>query len=138
MLKNTIILIFIISFAFFSCNKKKEILTKNVSESKFIAYYFHPTARCESCINLESYMKEIIDTKYSKDGIKFIALNIEDAENEHYKKDFDLKYSSVILVKSDGEKYNKWKNLDSVWSYTDDKEKFIKYAEKEIINFIKE
>ena len=129
-----LIFILILSVSF-SCNKNKNEIKKD--NTKYIAYYFHPTARCEGCMNMEAYLKEIIDTKYAKEGITFIGLNIEDTENEHFRKDFDLKYSSVILVKVEGDKNTKNKNLDSVWSYTENKQKFFEYSEKEINNFIK-
>ena len=84
----------------FSCGKKQEESKQNDNSGiKYIAYYFHPTARCEGCLNMESFMKELIDTKYSKEGFTFTQINIEDKENQHYRKDYDLKFSSVILVK---------------------------------------
>jgi hypothetical protein len=130
------LLLFLLLSVLISCNKNKDEIKND--NTKYIAYYFHPTARCEGCMNMEAYLKEIIDTKYAKEGITFIGLNIEDTENEHFRKDFDLKYSSVILVKVEGDKNTKWKNLDSVWSYTENKQKFFEYSEKEINNFIKQ
>ena len=122
-----IILLMFLSLYAFACSN---------SNTKYIAYYFHPTARCQSCLNLESYMKELIDTKYYEDGFHFEEVNIEEKENEHYKKDFELQFSSVILVKFEKDKQIKWKNLDSVWSYTNDKKKFFNYAEEEITDFL--
>jgi hypothetical protein len=130
------LLLFLLLSVLISCNKNKDEIKND--NTKYIAYYFHPTARCEGCMNMEAYLKEIIDKKYAKEGITFIGLNIEDTENEHFRKDFDLKYSSVILVKVEGDKNTKWKNLDSVWSYTENKQKFFEYSEKEINNFIKQ
>ena len=46
--------------------------------------------------------------------MKYVALNIEDAENEHYRKDFNLKFSSVVIVKSKKGETEKYKNLESV------------------------
>ena len=106
------------------------------NNTKYIAYYFHPTARCQSCLNLESFMKELIENKYTEDGFQFNEVNIDEQENEHYKKEFDLQFSSVILVKFENEKQIKWKSLDSIWSYTNDKEKFFNYAEQEIKDFL--
>ena len=81
-------------------------------------------------------MKELIETKYIEDGFHFEAVNIEEKGNEHFKKDFDLQFSSIILVKLENNKQIKWKNLDSVWSYTNDKGKFFNYAEEEVRNFM--
>jgi len=122
-----IIVFILLSLSSFACSK---------NNTKYVAYYFHPTARCKSCLNLESFMKELIDTKYTRDGFQFKEVNIDEKENEHYKKDFDLKFSSVILVKFEKDKQIKWKILDSIWSYTNDKEKFFNYAEKEITDFL--
>ena len=122
-----IILFMLLSLYAFACRN---------NNTKYIAFYFHPTARCQSCLNLESYMKELIDTKYYEDGFHFEEVNIEEKENEHYKKDFELQFSSVILVKFEKDKQIKWKNLDSVWSYTNDKKKFFNYAEEEITDFL--
>jgi len=125
-----------ISLTLISCSKNET--GKTNSDTKYTAYYFHPTARCESCLNLEAFTKEIIETKYSKDGFTFQSVNTDSKENEHYRKDYDLKFSSLIIVKHEGVKQVKWTNLDSVWSYTGNKDKFFKYTENEIQNFIKE
>ena len=134
---NNIIVLGLLLLVSFSCGKKQdESKQKDNSSTKYIAYYFHPTARCEGCLNMESFLEELIDTKYSKEGFIFTELNIEDKENQHYRKDYDLKFSSVILAKYEGDKQSKWKNLDSVWSFTEKKEEFFRYTEKEINQFI--
>ena len=130
-----ILIVFTILFISLSaCSKKENINRDNTEGDKYIAYYFHPTARCESCINLENYIKEIIDTKYKGKGFVFKPVNIEEKENEHFKKDYNLKFSSIIISDT---KSGKWKNLDSIWSYTEDRKKFFEYTENEINNFIK-
>ncbi|MCX6163592.1 MAG: nitrophenyl compound nitroreductase subunit ArsF family protein [Ignavibacteriae bacterium] len=131
----TMFLVFILFIEItIGCGKKEETKIDRNPGDKYVAYYFHPTARCESCINMENYLKEIIENKYEKDGFQFKEVNVDLSENEHFKKDFELKFSSVIILNLNN---NKWKNLDSIWSYTDNKEKFIKYADNEISNFIK-
>jgi len=135
-----IIIIFTLSIMFFSCTTgtKKAQEKKTESGVSYTMYYFHPTARCESCISIENYTKELLETKYkSNPEIKFIALNIEDSQNEHFRKDYNLKFSSVILTKQRNTKEEKYKNLDSIWTYSGDKDGFIKYANLEIQNFIK-
>ncbi|MGB9696533.1 MAG: nitrophenyl compound nitroreductase subunit ArsF family protein [Ignavibacteria bacterium] len=133
--KLVIIIFLAFSVLFSACSKEGSIEQQKKSiNGKYIVYYFHPTARCESCINLEAYIKEVIETKYSNAGFVFKSINIEDRENEHFRKDYNLKFSSVVLVNIEN---NKWKNLDSIWSYVEAKEGFFNYAEKEINNFIK-
>lgn len=138
-IKNIQILFLFLIFALsYCCGNKNEANSNKSSDEKYVAYYFHPTARCESCKNLESYIKELIETKYTGQGFEFQAFNTDESENEHYKNDYELKYSSVILVKFGEGKQLNWLNLDSVWSFTDNKQKFFEYSEKEINKFIKE
>jgi hypothetical protein len=107
-----------------------------------IVYYFHPTARCESCINIENFTKEVIDTQFTKEQKKgiivFRALNIEDSINEHYRNDYKLEYSTVILAKFIKNEQIKWKNLEHVWKFANDKKNFFTYATIEIKEFLKE
>ncbi|MCE1166366.1 MAG: nitrophenyl compound nitroreductase subunit ArsF family protein [Bacteroidetes bacterium] len=128
-------LLFLIGFLFCSC--KTENKTSSADET-YSVYYFHPTARCESCINIENFTKELIETKYSKSpAMIYKAINIEDRENEHFRKDYGLKFSSVVLSKTKNGKEEKFKLLDSIWSYSENKEGFLKYADFEIQAFIK-
>ncbi len=109
---------------------------------KVIAYYFHPTARCPSCINIENFTQEVINTEFrneNKQGLlRFTQLNIEDSVNEHYIDDYKLEFSSVILAKFVNNKQVEWKNLEHVWKYSGDKESFFKYMKIEIKDFLKE
>jgi hypothetical protein len=124
-----------LSLTFSSCSKEKILGTNNIT---YTVYYFHPTARCESCINIESFTKELVTTKYTTPiSMKYIALNIEDPENEHFRKDFNLKFSSVIIAKSKKGEIEKYKNLDSIWSYSENKFNFFRYADNEIQSFMK-
>ena len=73
------ILIFIvIASGIYGCSKNEKI-----AEGRYTVYYFHPTARCEGCINMESYMKELIEKKY-KDIIIFKAINNADEQDLFY------------------------------------------------------
>jgi len=130
-----ILLMMLTGLLFFSCktNDKAPDAGENYS-----VYYFHPTARCESCINIENFTKELIESKYSNyPAVGFKAFNIEDKENEHFKKDYGLKFSSVVLSKRKNGREEKFKLLDSVWTYSGDRDGFIKYADSEIQKFIK-
>jgi len=118
-----------------SCSKEK---VSGINDITYTVYYFHPTARCESCINIENFTKELVTTKYTTPlSMKYVALNIEDPENEHFRKDFNLKFSSVVIVKSKKGETEKYKNLDSIWTYSENKFNFFNYADREIQSFMK-
>lgn len=125
----------LIGFLFFSCRTENKT---SAPGEVYSVYYFHPTARCESCINIENFTKELIETKYSKSpAMVYKAINIEDRENEHFRKDYGLKFSSVVLSKTKDGKEEKFKLLDSIWTYSDNKEGFLKYTDSEIQAFMK-
>ena len=128
-----LIITFLTSVATFMCSKKQFKQEGEYQNSKYIAYYFHPTARCEECLNLESFLKELIETRYKEKGFQFSSLNVEDKINEHFRNKFNLMFGSVVLFDINLEN---WKNLDSVWAYTHDKENFFRYTEREINSFI--
>jgi len=131
----SLIIFCVLAIFLISCKSEDKKIESDIS---YTIYYFHPTARCESCINIENFTKELIETKYAKNPeIKFIALNIEDTQNEHFRKDYDLKFSSVVISKQKDSKEEKFKNLDSIWTYSSDKDGFFKYMDSEIKQFIK-
>lgn len=131
-----VIFVFILLFYSIGCQSRDKATDEKNSNVKYIAYYFHPTARCEECLNLESFLKALIETKCANKGFEFKPLNIEEKENEHFKKDFQLTFSSVVITKYETGMHKDWIKLDSIWQFTHDKKNFFRYAEKEINNFI--
>ena len=117
------------------------IETRKEDDVMLIVYYFHATARCTECINIENFTKEIVEKEFSKEkkSVKMIfrPLNIEDSVNEHYIDDFKLDVSTVILSKVINNKQVGWKNLEHVWKYADDKPLFFKYVKNGIKDFLK-
>ncbi len=118
----------------------KDTLKTKADNIKLVAYYFHPTARCVTCRNIEAYSIEAINEWEKKTGKKVIwkELNIEDSVNEHYVEEYSLEFSSLVVAKFDGGNRKKWKNLDETWKLVNDKETFIKYIKFELNQFNKE
>ncbi len=116
--------------------------TEQEYKTETIVYYFHATARCPSCINIEKFTEELIKTSFAEENRKgvifFRELNIEDSVNEHFIEDYNLQFSSVILARFVNSKQVKWKNLEHVWKLSSDKKQFFKYASTEIKDFLKE
>jgi len=59
-------------------------------------------------------------------------VNFEEKEKAHYVKDFDLMFSSVIVVKYQDGKQVEWKNLQKVWELVRDKPAFTDYVQSEV------
>jgi len=118
------------------------IAVKDKPVAKVIAYYFHGTFRCYSCTNMEKYSREAIDANF-KDALasgklEFKAVNVEARGNEHFVNDYRLYTKALILSFVKDGKEVKSKNLDKIWEYSRDKQKFINYVTAEISGFMKD
>jgi len=109
---------------------------------KVIAYYFHGTFRCITCTTMEKYSREAIENNF-KDALasgklEFKALNVEERNNEHFVNEYQLYTKSLILSLVRDGKEVKSKNLDKIWEYARNKQKFIDYVTEEVKNLLKE
>jgi hypothetical protein len=107
---------------------------------RLIVYYFHGTARCPPCANIEAYTHETLTGSFAaemKDGrVEWKAVDFEQPENEHFAQQFDLIATSVVLVQMRGGVQKNWKNLPEVWKLVDDKPAFVEFMQKEIRAFL--
>jgi hypothetical protein len=129
----TAVAVISVSFSVFSAEDK--------SATKVIAYYFHGTARCSTCHKLEQYSKEAIETNF-KDALalgklEFRVVNVDDKGNEHYASDYQLYTKSLILSLVKDDKQTKWRNLDKIWEYVGNKQRFIDYVKAGVADFLK-
>lgn len=122
-------------------NKNRPDSTLKITENsqRILAYYFHPTARCVTCRNIEAYSIEAIQEWEDKTGKNVIwkELNIEDSVNEHYVDEFKLEFSSLVIARYTEGRKDKWKNLEETWKLVNDKESFKKYVKFELNQFVK-
>ncbi|MDX9703086.1 MAG: nitrophenyl compound nitroreductase subunit ArsF family protein [Candidatus Auribacterota bacterium] len=106
------------------------------------AYYFYTTIRCRSCHNIENYTGETINKNFADQlesgSLKYTAINIEEKGNEHFVKDYNLYTKSVVLSLVKDGKEIKSKNLDKVWQYLGNKNKFTEYVKTETESFLNE
>jgi glutaredoxin len=115
---------------------------ENKLSSKVISYYFHGAFRCPTCHKLERYLKDIMENSFKEalasGKLEFKVINIEDMGNEHYAKEYQLYTKSLILSLVKGGKEIKWKNLDKIWEYAGNKERFTDYVESGVSDFLGE
>jgi len=117
------------------------VLAEDKAAGKVIAYYFHGAFRCATCTNMEKFAREAVETNF-KDALRsgeleFKAVNVEEKGNEHFVKDYQLYTKSLILsLVKDGKEVTS-KNLDKIWEYSRDQQKFIDYVTSEIHAFMK-
>lgn len=99
-------------------------------------YYFHTTARCNSCLKIEKYTKAAVESGF-KDELKsgkvvFKIINIDESENKHFIKDYELYTKSVIVQKIVKGKPGKWVNLEKVWELLGNEAQFSLYIQDEV------
>jgi hypothetical protein len=109
--------------------------------STVIAYYFHGDYRCYNCMTIEQYSKEAIE-KYFPEQIKsgklaFSVLNIDQPENAHFVKDYQLYTRTLIIAEFKNGKQVRWTSLTKVWDYIKDRDAFYKYVKSEIDTYLK-
>lgn len=136
-----IFIIFLVVLAVVRINSSA-IAEGAIYESKVIVYYFHGTFRCPTCHKLEQYSKEAIQTNFkdilASGKLEFKVVNIETRGNEHYGKDYQLYTKSLILSLVKDGKEIKWKNMDKIWEYVGNKQRFIDYVKSGVTDFLRE
>jgi hypothetical protein len=106
-----------------------------------VAYYFYGNVRCQTCRKLEAYTSESVTTSFPNelaDGrLQWKTANVDEKENEHFVKDYELTSRSVVLVYMVDGTQVEWKNLASIWDLVADKAAFQKYISDETAAFLK-
>ena len=101
-----------------------------------IAYYFHTTYRCPTCLKIEEYTRQAVTEAFPaelKNGrLLWKPVNVEGNGNEHYIKDYQLFTKSVIVVDMKDGKQVQWKNLKDIWKHVGSREAFFGYIQDEV------
>lgn len=100
-------------------------------------YYFHGAKRCMTCNKIEELTKQAISGKFAKElaagSVVFASVNVEDKDNEHFIRDFDLTVRSVVMSKN-----GKFEKFDEVWSLVGDPAKFTAYLQDGAVKMMEE
>lgn len=112
------------------------------ANNKIVAYYFHRTARCPTCLSIEQQTQKALEAGFIDEidngRIEWRSVNIEEAGNEHFEKDFALAGSALILAETAGDAAPRWKNLERVWELVEDPSAFEIYVWSELTEFMAE
>jgi hypothetical protein len=104
-----------------------------------VVYYFHGTNRCHTCRTIEAYADESVKAAFGPElasgQLLWQPLDVDEAANEHFVKDYQLYTRSLVVV--DGSNPKRFKNLDKVWQLVGDKPAFLKYVQDEVRAFRK-
>ena len=115
-------------------------VTTHEGNTKIIAYYFHGNARCKTCLTIEMYALEALETGFPEalktGGIEFLSVNLDIPENEHFIDDFQLAARTIVLEKVVGGERKGYINLLRVWELVGNKEAYIAYVRSETGTFM--
>lgn len=107
-----------------------------VVDRRVIATYFHTTARCASCLKIETYTHDAIATAFPHElesgHLVWRLVNLDPEENRHFVQDYQLYTKSVIVAVEENGKQVRWKNLEKIWTLLPNQKKFQAYVQDEI------
>ena len=95
----------------------------------YTLYYFHSNFRCATCKKFESWTTKAAGHL----PVAFKIINTDDKENAHFLTDYALYTKSVVVTDNN----SNFKNLDKIWSYSNNQDDFINYVSDEIKAFIR-
>jgi len=102
---------------------------------KLVAYYFHLNKRCNTCRTIERQAKDALETSFPEDlmsgRLEWRIANLDDPENDHYYKDFQLTGSALVLVDLVDGKPSRVKTLQKTWDLFADEPAFSAYVRDE-------
>jgi hypothetical protein len=105
-----------------------------------IAYYFHTTYRCPTCLKIEEYTNQAIMEGFPrqiKDGsLVWKTVNVEEKGNEHFIKDYQLFSKAVVIVDLKEGKQVQYKNLKDIWQHVNKRNDFSRYIQDEIRSYL--
>lgn len=109
--------------------------------NQVIAYYFHGTVRCETCLKIERLAKEEIDQRFGAELaaglLTFTSVNYDEPENRAYQQQYKLPCPSLVVVRREAGKDANWRLLGNTWQLVEDTAKFNRYIGDEIAEFLK-
>jgi len=107
---------------------------------RFVAYYFHGSARCPTCNAIEAQATAAFQRHFGPqlgDGrLEWRVANYEAPEYAHFRTDFQLAFQSLVLVEQRDGKVARWKNLADVWQKVHEPEEFERYVVESTSDFM--
>lgn len=102
---------------------------------KVIAYYFHRTQRCHTCLTMETYaeqaLKDAFPDALETGALEWRAVNVEEPKNEHFVKDYELYASALVIVDIENGQAKQSKELKQIWDLVGDEQKFKTFVRDE-------
>lgn len=103
-------------------------------------YYFHGTIRCQTCLDMESNAKKVLETYFSsrvENGtLRWQVVNIDLPENYHYVDEYIIMYNTLVIQSYKNDEAGEWKELWEAWDLSEKGERYIQYVRDEVASFL--
>lgn len=99
-----------------------------------IVYYFHRTARCPTCLSMETWTSQTVakaNSGKSSPKLAWSAVNLDEPANAHFADDFQLTFGTVVVAENRAGQAVRWKNLEKVWEFSADETTYQQYLDSE-------
>jgi len=107
-----------------------------------VVTYFHTTMRCPTCHKIEELSAKAVKSHFEKElstgKVVWRVINVDEPENDHYNKDYQLYTKSLIVSEVKDGKEVRWKNLEKIWVLVREEKEFDKYVQDEIADWLRE
>lgn len=93
---------------------------------------FHGSVRCPTCLGIGSLSQAIVEEEFAaaidEGRLAWSSIDFDEPRNTHYKDDYDLYSSNVVIVWRQHGADVGWKGLDDVWTHYGDEPTFRAYV----------
>jgi hypothetical protein len=110
------------------------------AERQIVVYYFHGERRCKTCLTIEAYAKETVDTRFAKQlssgDLVWEVVNYDGEGNGHFVEEFALVSASLVIVETNDGEMVRFEVLQKAWSLVRDKTGFQRYVRDSILGYL--
>ncbi len=114
----------------------------NLSDNQVVVYYFHRKFRCQACEVLESTLQNTMQIIYADHfgagRLAMCIINVDDPGNRHYLEQFEILSNSIVIVEKKSGVVSRYKNLESIWDVSQDREAITQMLRTEMAGFLPE
>jgi hypothetical protein len=104
-----------------------------IAGDRVVAYYFHGTQRCPTCLKIEKLCRENLAGR-----VELQSINLDEPAHRHFVNDFQLESRTLVLASYRAGQPVRSKQLNEVWTLAHDEPAFAQYVGRETEQFLRE
>lgn len=101
-------------------------------ESQVVVYYFHRSARCQTCLKMESLARYDVTVNLASEiesgDLEWQLVNFQEEGNSHFEELFELEGPTLVATQYTNGEIQHWVKLDRIWELYDDVDAFDEYV----------